>query len=269
MITMVTESELLVFTKDLISMSNTGELLKGGLKIPENVLRDEKILHKFNPDLLIETQVLSDHFMLKHAQFFGVHKVMRKIKMTEEMIMSILHLLDHEGWKVLCETQELSEDFLRIHINSLAWRTVCEHQNLSESFIRDYKDKISWWYVSDKRLYSLEFYREFKDKIVWERVSYMSELNTDFIEEFKDRLSWSVLSSRYHRLTPEFMEKYQDYLRWDIISHSQILSPKTIIKFINKIHINGLRLNKASNLSESFMKSFTAMYNTLHSYENK
>src|SRR3712207_8652837 len=52
------------------------------------------------------------------------------------------------NWGYICQTQKLSENFIRNHENKMVWNFVSKYQTLTEKFINDYQNELNWDNVS-------------------------------------------------------------------------------------------------------------------------
>jgi len=150
------------------------------------------------------------------------------------------------GPQFVCQTYQLSEDFIEKNIEWVDWDSVSCFQKLSEDFIRDYKDLVNWDYISVSQSISEDFAREFKDRVNFKKLSEndyrieSSTLSVEFIREFRDRLSWPhVIYNLYknNEITVDFVKEFKKYIKIEELLDDYRRSPvqrKLLFDFINE-----------------------------------
>ena len=88
----------------------------------------------------------------------------RKKNMSREFIEKWAHRLD---WFNLCYFNKVDSDLLSKYAYRLnfQWDVLCDRQNLSEDFIREWKDKMNFGKLLERHLLSNDFIREMKKDI--------------------------------------------------------------------------------------------------------
>lgn len=103
-------------------------------------------------------------------------------------------------------TQNVSEEFIRKHLDYLDFRNIINYGHVSEQFLRENIDNI---------------------KFNWQDVCLHQKLSEDFIREFKDKVDWNVISF-YQKMSNKFILEFKDYLDWKSMRHNENLQKSTI-----------------------------------------
>lgn len=82
-----------------------------------------------------------------------------KKNLSNKFIETWAHRLD---WFNLCYFNKVDSSILSKYADRLSfdWTVLCEHQNLSEDFMREFKDRMYWDKLLNRRLLSKDFIRE-------------------------------------------------------------------------------------------------------------
>lgn len=84
-------------------------------------------------------------------------------------------------------TKDMTEDFMRKHIDDLEWWSLLNSRSLSESFMREIIDYIDWgWVLHNTKFYDKNMLREFKDRAQYD-IAFGEKLNW---EDLFDKLIW-------------------------------------------------------------------------------
>lgn len=145
------------------------------------------------------------------------------------------------GWEKLCKYQNFSDNFIRLHINSLIdieefykyqnisdniidefagildWECISFYINPSEHIMLKYSEKIIFHYMYERGIY-------FSNKLILKLLKYIDinllaqhqSLPEEFIEDNIDLFDMYSVSIGC-KLSDEFMIKYQDKLEWMFI----------------------------------------------------
>lgn len=188
------------------------------------------------------------------------------------------------SWNTICETELLSETFIRDNEALVNWYLVSGHQQLSESFIREFSGRLYWDEVIRTQKVSEAFIEEFADadkwvpaleqlskrqqktwdneaspfhaKQYWEIVSRKKELLNSkglspvFIERHSDKLAWASLSA-CQRLPMSLIDRHPQRVDWIAVTRQQVLSELFIEKYRNKVEWETITFHQ--QLSERFI----------------
>ena len=136
--------------------------LIGGVKMKKTYVK----VNKWNAQKIIQTMVTERFNPTYIYEWKDWYKLSRYGKIPE-------FLLDEYNrywvWSQICVYQELSEPFIRSHMDLLGdpnyMLLISSHQNLSIEFIREYNDKINWFGLSRNKYLTDEIKEEFNDKL--------------------------------------------------------------------------------------------------------
>ncbi|WP_440107497.1 hypothetical protein [Planococcus halotolerans] len=128
---------------------------------------------------------------------------------------------------------------------SVSWNTICETENLSEKFIRDNEAQVNWYLVSGHQQLSEEFIREFSGRLYWDEVIRTQKVSEAFIEEFAKAEMWEPelgkLSKRQAKTLENEASPFNSKQYWEIVSRkkellkSKGLSPAFIERHSDKL----------------------------------
>lgn len=135
---------------------------------------------------------------------------------------------------------------------SISWNTICETENLSEKFLRDNEMLVNWYLVSGHQQLSEAFIREFSGRLYWDEVIRTQRVSEAFIEEFSNPAKWvqetEKLSKRQKKTWENEGSPFNAKQYWEIVSrkidllHSKGLSPVFIEKHSDKLSWSSLSL---------------------------
>ena len=112
---------------------------------------------------------------------------------------------------------QFSEDFLREYapyFNDHAWKVICEYQKLSENFMRDFEDQVNWYKISVYQKLSEEFMEEFKDNLGAFEIFVNQDISFEFLREHFDvakGFARDILGFNT-KLSPEVKAKFRDMM---------------------------------------------------------
>lgn len=128
---------------------------------------------------------------------------------------------------------------------SISWNTICETEILSEQFLRDNDSLVNWYLVSGHQQLSEEFIREFSGRLYWDEVIRTQKVSEAFIEEFSDPAKWAQetgqLSKRQLKTSDNESSPFNAGQYWEIVSrkkdllHTKGLSPAFIERHSEKL----------------------------------
>lgn len=188
------------------------------------------------------------------------------------------------SWNAICETEKLSEKFLRDNETLVNWYLVSGHQQLSEAFIREFSGRLYWDEIIRTQKVSEAFVEEFAEankweqetdklskrqkktwekeassfnaKNYWEIVSRKKELlnskglSPAFIEKYSGKLSWSSLSV-CQKLPMSLIDRHPERVDWIAVTRYQVLSELFIEKYRSKVEWDTITFHQ--ELSEQFI----------------
>lgn len=104
-----------------------------------------------------------------------IYRINHKHKNFEKKIEQFIkmELLDWEDVsRQSYFTKNMTEDFMRKHIDDLEWWSLLNSRSLSESFMREIIDYIDWfWVMNNTEFYDKNMLREFKDRAQYDIVA--------------------------------------------------------------------------------------------------
>ena len=115
----------------------------------------------------------------------------RKKNMSREFIEKWAHRLD---WFNLCYFNKVDSDLLSKYAYKLnfQWDVLCDRQNLSEEFIREWKDKMNFGKLLERHLLSNDFIREMKKDIGkdmrWVTNTTYTDSDRNYDQRFKNEM---------------------------------------------------------------------------------
>ncbi|WP_033543822.1 hypothetical protein [Planococcus sp. CAU13] len=204
------------------------------------------------------------------------------------------------SWNTICETEGLSETFLRDNASLVNWYLVSGHQQLSENFIHEFSGRLYWDEIIRTQKLSESFIEEFADsgkwtqateklskrqlktwesegspfnaKQYWEIVSRKKELlnskglSPAFIEKHSDKLSWPSLSA-CQQLPMSLIDRHAHRVDWVAITRNQVLSELFIEKHRNKVEWETITFHQ--QLSERFINRHHAKMSFISAEEKR
>lgn len=180
--------------------------------------------------------------------------IISKQKIDEAFMLRWKEFLD---WKVICEYQKLSEEFIEhLALKYLYLDMISAHQVLSEYFMDKYKNNLDWGLLSCSQYMSEDFIREHLDLVKFEQLSFNNKLNLsiDFLREFKDEIDWEgwwLFQPLKYKELYEFRDMIYD---WRQISRNRNLPIEVIEHFRNELNWKDVCLK--THLTEEFMEEY-------------
>lgn len=183
--------------------------------------------------------------------------------------------------------QELMEARAIKDKRSVSWNTICETEMLSETFIRDNESLVNWYLVSGHQQLSESFIREFSGHLYWDEIIRTQKVSEAFIEDFAEAGKWvpqtAELSKRQKKtwdneaspfnakqywgivsrkkellnakgLSPAFIEKHSDKLAWPSLSACQQLPMSLIDRHPQRV--DWIAITRHQVLSELFIEKY-------------
>lgn len=204
------------------------------------------------------------------------------------------------SWNTICETEMLSETFIRENEALVNWHLVSGHQQLSEDFIREFSGRLYWDEIIRTQKVSEAFIEEFADaekwmpeseklskrqqktweneaslfnaKQYWEIVSRKKELlnskglSPAFIERHSEELAWQSLSACQH-MPMSLIDRHPQRVEWGAITRYQVLSELFIEKYRTKVEWGTITFHQ--QLSELFINRHHAKMNFISAEEKR
>lgn len=204
------------------------------------------------------------------------------------------------SWNTICETENLSEKFIRTNETQVNWYLISGHQRLSEEFIREFSGRLYWDEVIRTQKVSEAFIEEFADaekwkpetgklskrqvktweneaspfnlKQYWEIVSRKKELlnskglSPAFIERHREELSWPSLSVCQH-LPMSLIDRHPKRVDWIAVTRHQVLSELFIEKYRTKVEWETITFHQ--QLSERFINRHHAKMSFISAEEKR
>lgn len=204
------------------------------------------------------------------------------------------------SWNTICETENLSEKFIRDNEAQVNWYLVSGHQQLSEGFIREFSGRLYWDEVIRTQKVSEAFIEEFAEaekwsadteklskrqaktreneaspfnlKQYWEIVSRKKEmlnakgLSPAFIERHSEKLSWPSLSVCQH-LPMSLIDRHPERVDWTAVTRHQVLSELFIEKYRTKVEWETITFHQ--RLSERFINRHHAKMSFISAEEKR
>ncbi|WP_422121998.1 hypothetical protein DHX103_09205 [Planococcus sp. X10-3] len=168
---------------------------------------------------------------------------------------------------------------------SVSWNTICETEQLTENFLRDNESQVNWYLVSGHQQLSEAFIREFSGRLYWDEIIRTQRVSEAFIEEFAEAAKWShdadKLSKRQKKtweneaslfnanqyweivsrkkellnskgLSPAFIERHSETLSWPSLSACQQLPMSLIDRHPHRV--DWIAVTRYQVLSELFIE---------------
>ncbi|MFD1032705.1 hypothetical protein [Metaplanococcus flavidus] len=188
------------------------------------------------------------------------------------------------SWNTICETEQLTEKFMRENESQVNWYLVASHQPLSEAFIREFSGRLYWDEIIRTQKVSEAFIEEFADadkwiheadklskrqkktweneaspfnaNQYWEIISRKKELlnakglSPAFIERHSEKLSWPSLSA-CQQLPMSLIDRHSQRVDWIAVTRYQVLSELFIEKHRSKVEWETITFHQ--QLSERFI----------------
>ncbi|HSJ37096.1 MAG TPA: hypothetical protein VK945_02660 [Planococcus sp. (in: firmicutes)] len=204
------------------------------------------------------------------------------------------------SWNTICETEMLSEKFIRDNEALVNWYLISGHQQLSERFIREFNGRLYWDEIIRTQKVSEAFIEEFADaekwvpeteklskrqqktweneaspfnaKQFWEIVSRKKELliskglSPAFIESHSEELAWPSLSA-CQRLPMSLIDRHPQRVDWVAITRYQVLSELFIEKYRNEVEWETITFHQ--QLSELFINRHHAKMSFISAEEKR
>lgn len=204
------------------------------------------------------------------------------------------------SWNTICETEKLSEKFLRDNESQVNWYLVSGHQHLSEAFIREFSGRLYWDEIIRTQKVSEAFIEEFAEankwgheidklnkrqkktwekeaspfnvKKYWEIVSRKKELLSSkglspaFIERHSEELSWPSLSV-CQKLPMSLIDRHPQRVDWIAVTRYQVLSELFIEKYRSKVEWETITFHQ--ELSELFINRHHAKMSFISAEEKR
>ena len=204
------------------------------------------------------------------------------------------------SWNTICETERLSETFIRDNVSLVNWYLVSGHQHLSEKFIREFSGRLYWDEVVRTQKVSEAFIEEFADsgkwvpeteklskrqqktweneaspfnaKQYWEIVARKKELlnskglSPAFIERHSEKLAWPSLSA-CQQLPMSLIDRHSQRVDWTAVTRHQVLSELFIEKHRNKVEWETITFHQ--QLSERFINRHHAKMSFISAEEKR
>jgi hypothetical protein len=232
----------------------------------ENV-QDENVLDQYSHtfsrkhwEIISRSCVISEEFMDKYWDKLVPRYLAFNQNMSEDFIRK--HL-DDFSWEAISLGQAygLTEKFIDDYHDKLVWEDLCYYCKMTESIMRRYSHLLHWEYVSSEQALSEEFIEDFKDKINWTsfsscgKYSLLGEYPEDFFRKYVNRLNWKRLPSFvYCKLSEEFLDEYKDYVDFEMVSRYCYLSEGFIRRHSTVLDWN--YICQTQSLSNEFMDEF-------------
>ena len=93
--------------------------------------------------------------------------------------------------------------------NDISWEKICFYQDMSEEFIRKHINEIDWINIIVRNKLSIEFIEEFINELDFDLLSQYQDLPEWFIEKYKNELNWELIS-KYQDLSKKFIIKHRN-----------------------------------------------------------
>ena len=108
---------------------------------------------------------------------------------------------------------------------SVSWNTLCETETLTEKFLRDNESQVNWYLVSGHQQLSEEFIRKFSGRLYWDEIIRTQKVSEAFIEEFAYAEKWipetGALSKRQNKTWENEASPFNAGQYWEIVSRKQ------------------------------------------------
>lgn len=161
--------------------------------------------------------------------------------------------------KDLYSSKQLSDNFLREHLDDVNWDILSRTNNFSIEFIREYQDKINWHEYSKREIIPYEIFEEFQDKIIWNGISiYNHCIDKRFVKRFGHKLEpWNIICNNFNKIDEDYLDSLYPNLDADEKERLYSLHPLSE-QFVEK-HLKGKREWKryaadVRSLSEEFIR---------------
>lgn len=168
------------------------------------------------------------------------------------------------SWNTICETEELSEKFLRNNESQVNWYLVSGHQQLSEAFIREFCGRLYWDEIIRTQKISEAFIEEFAEEKKW--APYSEKLNKRQMKTWEKEASpfnakkyWEIVSRKKELLnskglSPAFIERHSEELSWPSLSACQKLPMSLIDRHPQRM--DWIAVTRYQVLSELFIEKY-------------
>ena len=198
------------------------------------------------------------------------------------------------NWKVLAQTQQLSEGFILANADFFDWNIISENQEITPKIMLSFPKKIKWDKIAkntqisadgqlvakykgnadkilQKEQLSESFLRANHECLDWNTLTRLQKsLSEAFIEDFGDKIDWDSIFY-YNQFSEEFIRKnthqFERYSQddqnglWERICLSQAVSEQFLRECQNKCDFGYLARNKKLVLSEAFITDFQYILN--------
>ena len=220
----------------------------------------ERHMRELNWDKISIHKPIPVEFMRRFRYKLVWHLVNRWNSIPEDLIEELVKEYDL-SWAEVSEYQyEMSEDFIRKHIEDLTRFWLEENYIFSSSFMREFKDVFNIWEYIRLGRADRDLLEEMKDDIIqqfdvedWNYMAY-NDLPIYYFEVFRDQFDWDEVSKSSRDITPEFLNKFGHYLHWETCLQYKYFKMKFIKKYMNRFKWNWRLLCGCQQLSEDFIR---------------
>lgn len=197
----------------------------------------DKYIQFISPAKLMCYQKLTPEFIIKHMGQLRCDKLFAQdighipAKVAKKYICNI-------SFEVICDYTKFSEKSIRkiMYQPYFNWRVISETQNLSESFIEEFKKDVCWPFISHYQSLSEEFIEKWANKLIYEnsKIWTHQKLSEAFLNRHIEAIDWTAISFS-QKLSETFIDAHADKLNWLAISENQDISEDFIEMYWSKI----------------------------------
>ncbi len=214
-------------------------------RLSEEFIREHIQLMNLN-DVFCRQKNISEEFIAEYWTKETITIILeRSTKISRmDILEDMFECMDAEEVTIMCETQDLSEQFMRTHFQQLNHSTICRQQNLSESFIEEYLTRLPLNLIINCQKLSEQFIRRHFNswgQELLETLCLTQTLSQKFIDDYEDRLPLEYLA-KTQCLSEAFIQKHFDqvkaYMGW--ISNHSILSEKFMDEYFDLLDIHNI-----------------------------
>ena len=187
--------------------------------------------------------IFSESYILKNSHCLDLQAICSEQQLSEPLIEQLGDLLD---WSLIWQYQQLSDGFMRAHIDRLMnsnMYLICQYQTLTEDFMNDYMhifDRTALGKIIEHQQLSETFIQEnaavLSSYIRW-RVSINKVLSCEFIHKYMSIFDETsrILICKNWRLSESFIRDHADQLNWYVLSLYQQLPVSITNEFRDRL----------------------------------
>lgn len=147
-------------------------------------------------------------FVEEFRDVIPLSTVIYKVKMTEDFIRRYRIELEkyYSFWSSICETQDLSEEFIEEFADKVNWKVISYRQKLSRRMIEKYADKLDWKYMIANQKFDQKFIEKHIEHILplsdwtWTEMIRHIKFGKRFLRKYKNKIRWVDLQLTYERI---------------------------------------------------------------------